>query len=231
MKNIYSIEDCKRCSYDCLKVADLSNGELQALNDDKREMTYNKGETIFKQGAYVSHIIYLKKGLVKLLVEGNNDKNLIIKFISSGHFIGFPALDSEDYYPFTVVAEKKSAVCLVKKEKLFDLMANNHLLSRKIIAWYGQDYRFMYNKFASIGTKNIHGRLATALLYLCQEEFQKEAIFEHITRREMAQLAGMSVESMLKIFQELKADNIIATKGKTVIIQDYDMLVRLSRIG
>lgn len=166
-----------------------------------------------------------------MLVEGINNRNLIIKFISSGQFIGFPALEGDDFYPFTVKAVKKSALCLIKKETISELISRNHSLSRKINSWYGRDYRLLYTKLAIIGTKNMHGRLAETLLYLCQDEFANENIFEHITRREMAEVAGMSVESMLKLLQELKADNIIETKKKNIIIRDYEMLKRLSRIG
>ncbi len=231
MKGLYSIENCNRCSYNCLNVNSLQDDELELLNANKREIFYNKGETIFKQGLFISHIVYVKNGLVKLMVEGVSNKNLIVKFVPSNSFIGFSVLDDEDYYPFTAIAVKKTSVCLVKHETILALINQNSDVRRKIILWYGADYRQLYNKFATIGTKNIPGRFAETLLYLCQDEFVEEDIFNQITRNEIAELAGMSVESMLKIMQELKADNIIKVDGKKIEIRDYDMIKRLSRIG
>ena len=231
MKGFCSIENCDSCYHNGLNVSSLSEIDIDILNTGKREMDYNKGETIIKQGLYVSHIVYLRKGLIKLVVEGVNGKNHIIKFIPSGNFVDFSIFDSKDYYSYTAVAVKKSSVCLIKQETLEKLINNNYEINQKIISWYGEDYRFLYKKFAMLGTKNTYGRFAETLLYLCTEEFENEDIFKHITRKEIAELSGMSVESMLKTMQELKADNIIKVKGKKIEIQDFEMIKRLSRIG
>ena len=75
------------------------------------------------------------------------------------------------------------------------------------------------------------GRLASSLLYLNSPIFQEEDIYKYITRRDIAELSGMSIESMLKLLQELKADKIIQVKGKQITINDIAMLRRLSKIG
>lgn len=231
MKGIYSTTNCKNCNHACLKFSGLSDDEVELLHQSKREITYQHGELIFKQGTFVSHIVYVRQGVVKLLVEGVNDKNLIVKLIPSDRFIGFPALENDNFYPFTAIALKETALCLIRKETLYELIGRNPRISQQIISWYGNDYHFLYNKFAILGTKNIHGRFAETLLYICNDELKKEDIFNHITRKELAELAGMSVESMLKLLHELKGDNIITVNGKKITIRDYEMLKRLSRIG
>jgi CRP/FNR family transcriptional regulator len=209
----------------------MSVEDLLLLKENHREITYNKGETVFKQGLFVSHIIYLKTGLIKLLIEGNSGKNLIIKFIPSKCFIGFPALSGEDYYPFSAIPVKKSSICLIKKETVVDLIESNHSLCKYILQWCSKEYRTQYYKFSVIGTKNMHGRLAETLIYLSRQELQDENIYQHITRKDIAELSGMSIESALKLLQELKAERIIDVNGKNITINDPEMLKRLSRIG
>lgn len=231
MRGFQNIPDCKNCNYYCLFSEKLTEPQLELLNKTKREIVYKKGETIVKQGSYVSHVAFIKNGLLKLQVEGINGKNLIVKLISSGEFMGFPALDNIDSYPFTIVTLSEAILCLIKKETILNVLQENTALNRKIIAWYGNDYRLLYRKLTMMGTKNIHGRLAETLLYLCQDKFTEQNVFQHITRREVAEFMGASVESMLKIMNELKADNIIKTTGKKIEIKDYEMLKRLSKIG
>ncbi len=231
MKGFQNIPDCKKCAYFCLFSEKLTELQLETLNKTKREIIYKKGESIVKQGSYVSHIGFVKNGLLKLQVEGINGKNLIVKLISSGEFVGFPALDNIDSYPFTIITLTEATLCLIKKETILDVLHENAALSQKIISWYGSDYRLLYRKLTMMGTKNTHGRLAETLLYLCQDKFLDQNVFHHLTRRELAEFMGASVESMLKIMNELKADNIISTAGKKIEINDFEMLKRLSKIG
>ena len=120
---------------------------------------------------------------------------------------------------------------MIKHETFQTLINNNKEVNKEVISWYATNFRQLYKKLYVIGTKNVHGKFAEALLYLSQNKLIKEDIFKHITRNEIAELAGISVESMLKIMQELKADNIIKVSGKKIEIQDLEMMKRLSRIG
>ncbi len=83
----------------------------------------------------------------------------------------------------------------------------------------------------SIATKNMPGRLADAILYIRQEKFLQEDIFEHITRKDIADYSAMSIESMMKYLLEFKNDKLITLKGKHIIINDLEMLNRLSKIS
>ena len=56
----------------------LSEDEFQMIEKNKIELVFKKGETIRKQGAYLSHVIIINEGLAKLVLEGKNKKNLII---------------------------------------------------------------------------------------------------------------------------------------------------------
>ena len=50
-----------------MSYADISGLELY-------EMSYEKGETLFKQGTIVPHIVFIKKGMVKVILESNQRK-------------------------------------------------------------------------------------------------------------------------------------------------------------
>ncbi len=231
MNNYDTSADCSNCVFDCFNRHTLSADELKLLIANQRSISYKKGESIFKQDTFVSHIIYLKKGLVKAEVEGFRDKKLIIRFIGSGQFIGFSAISKEDYYPYSTVAIKNAELCIIKKEAVNQLISQNPNVGSLVIDWYSNDYRFQYNKFSILGTKNMPGRLAASLLYLNSSIFQEENIYKYLTRRDIAELSGMSIESMLKLLHELKADKIIQVKGKQITINDIAMLHRLSKIG
>ena len=110
-------------------------------------------------------------------------------------------------------------------------MLNNKGLEKQIVNTISNDTGILYQKITSLGTKQLHGRLATTILSLSEKEFAEEKIFNYLTKRELAEFSGMSVESLMRLLNELKSDRIIIQEGKNIIINDYDILVKLSQVG
>ena len=62
---------------DCFKV--LNSSEFDFIQQRKKQLKFNKGETICKQGTFAPNIMYLEKGFAKLCFQGANNKNLIMR--------------------------------------------------------------------------------------------------------------------------------------------------------
>jgi len=169
--------------------------------------------------------------LVKLVLEGTNGKNIIYSFQTSGNFVCLSALYNDDNFPYTIEAMSKTTVCLIRKDALLELQNKNIEINKLIFEWYIKEHKEMYNKMLALGTKNMPGRLADALLSISQEKYQKEEIFNYLTRIEIAEFSAMSLESMMKYFTEFKNDKLIEVKGKEIFINNRTMLERLSRIS
>lgn len=229
MNNITS--PCTECKLKCLNFYGLTKEQLLELDKNSRRITYEKGETIIKQNSFVSHIIYICNGLGKIILEGSNGKNIIVKFLKSGDFIALPSLFNHDYYPYTVTALKRSEVCLIEINFFRSLVTINNDLSKHLLLWFIDDYKLMYNKLSVLGTKQLHGRLAEAILYMSKDEFLEEDLFSCITRKDMAELSSMSPESMIRLLNEFKNDKLISIKGKQIKVMDSEMLLKLSQAG
>ena len=221
----------KICQSNCLEITKTDKIELSLLSEGKREVIYKKGETALKQNSFASHIVYLKEGLIKIIVEGENERNIILKFVLSGQFISFAALGYDNIFSFTAIAVKTSRICIIKKKNFDEIMNIAPKIRNHIIKLCSNDYKFILKRLSVIGTKNVHGRFAETLLYLAQKEFQDVDIYMYITRKNLAEFGGMSSESTIKLLKEFKNDKLIETKGKRIIIKDIEMLERLCRIG
>jgi CRP/FNR family transcriptional regulator, polysaccharide utilization system transcription regulator len=206
---------------------------FEELFDDKhhaRVLKFKKGETIIKQHAFVSNILYLKTGLVKLILEGDHEKDMILKIVAPGQFFGIPAIKTDNYYPYSAVALKSSDIHLIDIRGIREMVKKDISFANKIIDWYTKDYKYLYDKLINMGTKQLHGRLADAILYLSRKKFLDEDIFSCLTRNEISELAAMSPESMSRLLNEFKNDKLIITKGRQIIINDEEMLRRLVKM-
>lgn len=228
---VFNSVKCDNCDFNCSNHKALNNKELGLLVSAKRDIAYKKGETILKQSTYISHIVFIRSGVVKVFTEGYNDKNIIFRFVKKGEYIGLPFLFNNNYSYFTATALNNVELCLIEKNIFAELMMHNQDLKKQIINAISDDTGILYQKVTSLGTKQLHGRLAAAILNLSEQEYKDENIFNHLTKKELAEFSGMSVESLMRLLNELKSDRIIIQEGKNIIINDYDMLVKLSQVG
>jgi len=196
----------------------------------KPHIRYKKGETIVKEGARVTDILYVVEGLVKTFIEGP-DKNIIIKLLNSDDFIGLTSLFGDDTYYFTAAALKETKICIINREGIKDLITQCCDFSRELSNWYCKNYNIMLTKCLNLGLRQLNGKLANTLLYLNREEFKEIDIFSYISRKDLAELSGMSMESVVRILSEFKDENIIEIQGKKIEIKDLERLKMINQRG
>lgn len=221
---------CKNCNEICKLVKHVESGldidNLKSLTN----VRYKKKENIVKQNSHSAHIIYVKSGLVKLFTERRNDKNIILRIAPPGSFLGLTQLHSSTF-DFSAVALRDCEICLFPKESFMEIIYTNKEFSKFISETSSKFSTFLINKISSLGTKQMHGRLADVILYLCSDEFEGLDIYESITRKDIAEMSGMSSESAIRLLTEFKNDGLIRTTGKKIEVNNFELLNRLSEIG
>lgn len=221
---------CKNCSDICDFVKNFNNELSEEYIKSLATVYYKRKETVIKQNSHSSHIIYIKSGLIKVFTERRNDKNIILRIVSPHNFIGLTQMYS-DIHNFSAIALKESEVCLIPKIHVLNLMQNSIDFAKIIYKEQSLYTSLLINKISSLGTKQMHGRLADVILYLCNSEFKEEDIFEVITRKDIAEMSGMSSESAIRLLTEFKNDGLIKMNGKKIETHNLELLLRLSDIG
>ena len=77
-----------------------------------------------------------------------------------------------------------------------------------------------------LSQKRLNGRVASVLLYF-SDVFDMNKFELPITRKEIAQLVGMSIENVIRAISEFRRDNILNVYGKRIEIVDKKMLSRI----
>jgi len=77
----------------------------------------------------------------------------------------------------------------------------------------------------------MRGKLASALIYLCQPDFLQQNIFDFLTRQDIADFAAISTESAIKFLKEFEKEKLLTLDGKKVIIRDFSQLENISKSG
>jgi len=202
---------------------------LKELSQNKTRITYLKGETIFKQGAFAPYVLFVVRGMVKVYLQTGYEKQINIGLALPGDFLAFSSLFGENIYTYSAVAIKDSEMCMIEKESLKNLLLRNPEFALEVTSQNYKNERHLLEVIKNISYKQMRGKLASTLLYLSQEQYLKENIFEFLNRQELADFASISAESAIKFLKEFEKEGLIELQGKNIIISNQPKLENVSK--
>jgi CRP/FNR family transcriptional regulator len=209
----------------------LSDDEKLEIDGNSLGVTYKKGENICKQGSFASHIIYLEEGLVKSYIEGT-PRDLILTITPSKRLVGLPAIfEGNNTFLYSVTAYVDSSVRLIDINTFKSLLRRNAGFASRIIDILNENTALGYGRFYCLVMKQLNGRLADILLCLSQRIFKSTTFDLPLSRTDLAELTGMSPESVIRILKDFKDEKLIKMNGKFMQILDFDRLQRISEFG
>lgn len=209
----------------------LTEQEQELVAKNQVRVVYKKGETICKQGAFASHIMFLEEGLVKIYLEGN-PRNLILTITPSNHLVGLPSIyEGNNTFLYSVSTYVDSTVKLIDVNIFKQLIRQNANFASKIINVLNENTAQAYGRFFCLTRKQLHGRLADILLCLSDRIFKSQSFNLPLSRNDLGELTSMSTESVIRIMKEFKDDNMIKVSGKTIEILDYKKMQKISEVG
>lgn len=194
-------------------------------------VNFLKRGLIAKQDNQIIDIPIVFSGLVKLSKEVRRDKNMIIRVVKPGSFIGLAAAFDTERFEYSTIALENTSVYFVNIETLKQVMSENSAFNLEIIKQISRDSVMNTNRLTSLLHKQLPGRVADIILYFSEEIYEKQSFSLPLTRQELAELAGTTKESLIRTLSEFKHDKIIDTQRNQIIINSIDIINTLSRLG
>ncbi len=222
---------CSNCNKNSNLFTHLSEEEISLINDNRHEVRFNSGETIFKQGGMLTHVACVISGMAKIYIEGHHNKNLLLKVVKSSELIGGPGLFVDFRLHYTVSALTEVVACFIDAKVYQEIIKKNPVFAFeqfKQINTYGINN---FEMLTNLTQKQMPGRIADTLLYLSEKVYESDKFTVHINRQDIADLSAMSKESAIRILKEFKDSGYISCVGNDFSIHDIDALKKLSQTG
>ena len=214
---------------DCFQL--ISREDLKSLSENRTQITYLKGETIFKQGAFAPHVLFIQSGLIRVYLQTGRNKVQNLWISKSGDFLAFSSMFGERTYSYSAVAMKYAELLMIDKDSLRKLLQTNPEFGFRITSKNLNSEKHLMELVASLSYKQMRGKLATALLYLDSDILRSEEVFNYLTRQDIADFASISVESVIKFLKEFEKEGILSLVGKDIVITDPGRLSEISATG
>lgn len=223
---------CIDCTLKSGAVSVLDNSELCTLEEGCSKIQYEKGELIFKEGGPVQHIIYIRKGFVKLVKKGVGGKDFILSISKKGSYLGIQNLDESiktNY--FSAITLTKSEVCFIDRHCFSNLLKQNGEFALKVLSTVFSDEMNYFDRLVKNVQQQLPGRLANTISYFSKEVYGKNSFALNLTHTEIAALIGTSRESVSRILKEFQDMGIITLKNNVLTILNEKRLEEIKLKG
>lgn len=201
--------------------------ELGRLAGAHANQTVSAGSTFVDEGEPALHIFTVVSGVVKLFKLLSDGRRQIVGFSVAGDVFGFAPGER-----YTVSAEAVSSVtlCRVSRRRLEHMFAEFPGLEHRFLDVVGRELAAAQDQMVLLGRKTAHERLASFLLSLSRRQGNRDGSIDlPMTRTDIADYLGLTMETVSRVFTVLKSSGCIATAGAgKVHILDSDALTELA---
>jgi len=219
--------------FDCMHNENCMLEDLLGDNIDSdvehQELLYSKGDLLIKQGTISPHVIFVKKGMVKIFLEHRDRKQVLC--IEKGGFVGLESMYNDKFFQYSVSAVTDVKVCLIEIESFKKHIENNAPFAAKIIRHINLRSKNLYKRIITLTQKQAHARVADVLLCFIERIFGTTTYELPFTRKELAEMSTLSVESLSRILKEFKNEGIVNSEGRKFKILDVEKLQQISNVG
>jgi CRP/FNR family transcriptional regulator len=138
---------------------------------------------------------------------------------------------SENTFNYSSIAITDCRVFLVEKEAIAKVTRQNGSFGFNIIKRYCEQNTNLLNTLRNLMYKQMNGRIADTLIYIDGLKNEKADIFQLLSRKDLADFAGISTESTVKLLKAFEKDGLIRLHEKDIKILKHDALLEISRRG
>jgi len=209
----------------------LSADEVALIKQGKTQVQFRKGENLTKQGTFATYVMFIVRGLVKQYIEDDTGRNLNLQILQSGDFVGLSAVFDKPVFQYSSVAITDTLVFMVDKEVMKTVLKNNGNFAFNIIQRHNEQSDMLYSVLRTLTYKQMNGRLADTLLYLSSLPYSDYEIYGNLSRKDIADFAGISTESAVKLLKIFEKDGIVSLQDKTISIVNRELLLEISKRG
>jgi len=209
----------------------LTNEEVELVRASKTQVLFRKDDHLTKQGAFASYILFVINGFAKQYLEGEGTKNFNLRIIKPGEFVGLSSVFSGNTFNYSSVAITDCQVFLIEKETVAKVIKQNGMFGFNIIKRYCDQNTNLLGTIRTLMYKQMNGRMADTLLYIAAIQKEKPEIFQFLSRKDLADFAGISTESAVKLLKTFEKEELIELHEKDIRIINHDSLHEISKRG
>lgn len=199
--------------------------ELKNFFDDNGTLeSFEKGEEIFREGVRSSTIYLLLKGVVKCYKMDEDGKELITALYRADDFLGFTSFVDNIPYQETASTVEDTEVAGISKSALKDILQKNQNISLELMELLSENITDIKEQLLQMAYSSVRKKTAQTLLQFSEVLNKKPDEPIRISRSDLASVAGIATESLIRTLSGFKKEGLIEIEGRNIRILKLDDL-------
>lgn len=227
-----ALDDCRNCAARCHSLCgSVPEEHLGEFADIVQTIQLRPHQRVVMEGDPADHSFNIVSGSAKLVKALPDGRQQIVGFLLTGDFFGFPV---DGVYPYSVEAIGEVQLCRFERVRFEALLgrlpAAGSALRERLVG----DLAAAQEHLLSLGQKSALERLAGFLLQLSDRAHRLgragNPVALPMTRAEIADYLGLTLETVSRTFGRLKDQGLIAVGGRhDVTLEAMDRLETLAQ--
>lgn len=198
------------------------------LNNNRKIKTYKSGEVIYDEGNHANNIYLIKSGVVKSHKIDEFGKELITKIYKSDEFFGYTSFTENIPYLESATAMEKSEVISISKDDLKKILKKNHKVTLEFIHLLTDNLIEFKEQLLQMAYGSVKKKTANTILQFTEKIPNKTVGTIKISRSDLASVAGIATESLIRTLSSLKKEGLIEIEGRNITVLDIEQLKRVN---
>jgi len=198
----------------------MDDDELASLSSIALERSFDVDEFVFWEDGTPEWFYVIAEGRIKVIKHSTSGKDLIVAFFNSGEIFGEVAVFENKAYPASAQVVEKVSLIGFKRDDFLRFLNEHPQVALKIINMLSGRLREAQGRIRDLAGERVQQRLARTLIML-SSKLGKTLPF---TREEIADMSGMTTETVIRQMSNLKDRDIISSnRGEIEIINDQKL--------
>jgi CRP/FNR family transcriptional regulator len=202
----------------------LSPEDRQRLAAVAHVREYDKGAIIFGEGDPSDSMFTIVTGRVKVSKMTARGTDVILELFGPGDPVGAVAVYESRAYPASATALEPTTCLLIPRQAFFSLLETYPTMVRGLLVGLTHRLVELTNRLTELSGGRVEARLARFLLKLADDIGQRRTDGTFIplvlSRQEIADMIGTTIETAIRIMSRWGKDNIVRTEKDGFVVVD-----------
>ena len=202
--------------------SDLSDMDLRELESVVRERSFRKNEVIFHAQEPGNALFVIKRGRVKISMDDRGGREIILRILEAGDFFGEMSLLDGEPRSATVTSLEPCQALILFREQFLRFIPRHPEVVMKMLTALSRRLRKADEKISRLVFADAYEKVASVLMDIIEERKIPlnvgTEIPNSLTRKELANLAGLSRETLTRVIADFQRAGLVRIEGRRITI-------------
>jgi CRP-like cAMP-binding protein len=212
-------------------IIESDENEIKSLNDLKiffddngSSFTFEKDSIIYREGDHSNYIYLINHGTVKCHQVDEQGKELITTLYQEDDLFGYTSFTSNQPHKETATAVKPTEVSGISSIQFNQILDANPKIAIELIQLLSDDLLAAKNQLLEMAYSSVNKKTASTILKFAEKINRKPEAPINITRSDLASVAGIATETLIRTLTNFKKQGLIKVDGRNITVIDLEKL-------